>query len=341
MCFNRNCLCLSRDERMINMPPHIEHRDPNVGACSNETAFPSSMRIPTTVSPSSFQFHVSSEEGINLCVDLSSNPSEWVEKLKSEVSICQNMSNSKSQTFHKDLGRFGESGKQIKSSFQLNLDAEKINCSHEHTASPSSLIIKENDQLQLDHPDGGNGIFASTVLTPCARAEDLSEHVGDQGLTSNKAHPDSQDNKHSNGASLAGDGCLITLDSNGSSPGEKLASDAVLNLLAMEHQNSKLEKKAHENSTLQNACNLARACGRIPGCLADGSLRIQMPEDVIHHKDVLKSPCENGEFVNLVDSEHKIYVEQGGHAGSPELEQGTCRNRLPTLVEEQVVIHIL
>ncbi|XP_021291102.1 uncharacterized protein LOC110421761 isoform X1 [Herrania umbratica] len=339
ICFNRNCLSLMRDGRMKNMLPQIEPRDSNAGACSNEIAFPSSIKTRTTVSPSTFQFHVSSEEGINLYVDLNSNPSEWVEKLKSEVCICQNMSHGKSRTFHKELGRFGESSKQMKSSFQLNVDAGKIKDGHEHTGLSPTLILKENNQLQLDHPDGDDGSLGSTVMTPSGRAVDVSEHLEeDQGLTLIKAHPDSQDQIISGGAK---DGCLITPDSNINSHREKLASDAVLNisdcplnLLTTEHQNSKLENKICENSTLQNGCNLVSPSGIIPRCLVDGSLKIPMPQDVVHHKDALHSPSENGEFVGVVDLEHNIYAEQGGLAGSTELDPKTCRNRLPTLVEE-------
>ncbi|XP_022733476.1 uncharacterized protein LOC111287296 isoform X2 [Durio zibethinus] len=314
ICFNRNCLSFTSDGRM-NSIPQIEHKDTNVGACSNKTAFPSSINTPV-VSPSPFQFHVSSEEGINLYVDLNSKPSEWVEKLKSEVSICQNMSHGKYQTFHKELGRFGENSKQIKSFFQLNVDAGKQKDGHVHSGLPPSLIIKENNPLQLDHPDGDDGSLGSTVMTPCAIAVDVSEHLeGDQGLTLFKVRPESREQIIPGGASSAKDGCLITLNSNINSPMKKLASDAVLNisdgplnLLTMEHQNSKLENDICENSTLQNSCNLLSPGGIIPGCLPDGSW--QMP--IVHQKDALDSPCEASELVDLVVPKHNIYAEQVG-----------------------------
>ncbi|XVF37711.1 hypothetical protein REPUB_Repub20aG0033200 [Reevesia pubescens] len=338
ICFNRNYLSLTKDGKMNDMP-QIEHKDTNVGAYSNETAFSSSINAPT-VSPSSFQFHVSSEEGINLYVDLNSNPSEWVEKLKSEVSICQNMSQSKSQTFHKELGRFGESSKQMKSSFQLNVDAGKIKDAHIH----SGLCTQ-----QLYHPDGNDGSLGSSVMIPCARAIDVSEYLEeDQGLTLLKAYPDSQEQIISAGASSAKDGCLITLDSNINFPREKFASDAVLNLsdgslnlLTAEHQNSKLENEICENSTLQNGCDLVSPGGIISGCRPDGSLPIPIPEDVVHQKDTFHSPCKIGEFVDLVDPKHNIYAEDGVLVGSTELDQEAFRNRLPILVEEQVIVHLL
>ncbi|XP_022722354.1 uncharacterized protein LOC111279646 isoform X2 [Durio zibethinus] len=339
--FNKNCPSLTRDGRMNDML-QIEQKDTNVAACSNENAFPSSINTPT-VSPSSFQFHVSSEEGINLYVDLNSNPSEWVEKLKSEVSICQNMSHSKSQTFHNELGRLGESSTQMKNSFQLDVDAGRVKDIHTHPGLPLSLIIKENNPLQLDHSDGDGGSLGSTVMTQCARAVELSEHLeGDQGLTLFKVPPDSQEQIISGGAFSVKDGCLMTLDSNINSPRKKLVSDAVfnkpdgpLNHLTTEHQNSMLENEICENSTLPNGCNLVSPCGIIPGCLPDGSLQIRMPKDVVHQKDALHSPCEIGEFVDLVDPNHSIYEEQGGLVASTELDQEKFRNRLPTLVEEQ------
>ncbi|XP_039045560.1 uncharacterized protein LOC120185402 [Hibiscus syriacus] len=138
---NRNCLSLPRGGKM-NDVPQIGNKDVNVGACSNEADFHSSLNT-STVSSSSFQFHVKSEEGINLFVDLNSNPSEWVEKLRSEVSICQNMSHSKSQSFQ-----------QLKSSFQLNVEAGRIADGHIYSGLPPSLIIKEHHALQLDNSNG-------------------------------------------------------------------------------------------------------------------------------------------------------------------------------------------
>ncbi|XWS09325.1 hypothetical protein CRYUN_Cryun40dG0075600 [Craigia yunnanensis] len=343
ICFNRNCPSLMRDGKMNDMP-QIEQKETNGGTCSNETALPSSINTPT-VSPSSFQFHVSSEEGINLYVDLNSNPSEWVEKLRSEVSICQNMSHSKSQTFHNEIGCFGESSIQMKNSLRLDVDAGRIKDGHMHSELPPSLIIKENSPLQLNHPDGDDGSLGSTVMTPYASAVEVSEHLeGDQGPTLFKAPPDSQEQIISGVASSAKDGCLMILDSNIYSPREKLASDAVLkisagplNHLITGHQNSKLDNEICENSTLPNGCNLVSPGGIIPGCLPDGSFQIPMPEDVVHQKNALHSPCGNGEFVDLVDPNHSIYAEQGGLVGSTELDQETFRNRLPTLVEEQML----
>ncbi|XVF84406.1 hypothetical protein PTKIN_Ptkin17bG0034600 [Pterospermum kingtungense] len=334
---NGNGLSFMGDGRMNNNMPQIEHKDTNGGACSYETAFPSSIKTPT-VSTSSFQFYVSSEEGINLYVDLNSKPSEWVEKLKSEVSICQNMSHSKSQTFN-ELGHSGESSKRMKSSFKLNVDGGIQKDGHIHTGLPPSLIIKENNPLQLDYPNGGDGSLVSTATVPCAKAVGVLEHLeGDQGLTLSKVHPNSQEQTVPADASSAKDGCLITLDSNINSPREKLAADAVLSILdgelnhlKEEHQTSKLENDLCENSTSQNGCNLVSPYGIIHGCLPDGSK--QMPMD--RHKDAVLSPCENSEFVDLVIPKHNICAEQGGLGGTTELDRETYRNRLPTLVEEQ------
>lgn len=339
ICFNRNFSSLIRDGRMNNMP-QIEQKDTNVGTCSNETAFHSFINTPT-VSPSSFEFHVSSEQGINLFVDLNSNPSEWVEKLKSEVSICQNMSHSKSETFHNELGRFGESSTQMKNSFQLDVDAGIIKDGHMHSGLTPSLTIKENNPLQLDHQDGDIVSLGSTVMTQCATAVEVLEHLeGDQGLSLSKAPPDSQEQIISSGAPSTKDECLITLDSSINSPREKLAtaaviniSDGPLNILTTEHKNPNTENGICENSTLRNGCNLVGP-GGIKG-LPIGSLQMPMSEDAVHQKDVLHSPSENGGFVGLVDPNHSVDAEQDELVGSTELDQETFRNQLPALVEEQ------
>ncbi|KAK8515963.1 hypothetical protein V6N13_093262 [Hibiscus sabdariffa] len=331
--FNRDCSSLTRDGRMNDML-QIEHKDTNVAACSDKIVFPSS-RNTQTVSPSSFQFHVSSEEGINLFVDLNSNPSEWVEKLKSGVSICQNMSHGKCKTFHKELGRFGESSKQMENSSQLNVDAGKIKDGHIHSGLPSNMIIKEKNSLQLDHHDGDDGSLGSAVIIPCARGIDISDHLeGDQGLTSVKSHPDSQGQIVSAGASCGKDECLITLNSI-NSPREKLAGDAALNISDGPLNLLTKENEICENSTLQNSCHLVSSGGIIPGCLPDALSEMQMPEELVHQKDALHSPGENGESVGLADPKHNIYANQGGLVGSTEFDQEPSRTRLPTLVEEQ------
>ncbi|TYG99043.1 hypothetical protein ES288_A10G165200v1 [Gossypium darwinii] len=309
--FNRNCLTLTRDGRMNDMP-QTEHKDTNVGACSNEAAFCSSINTPT-LSPS-FQFH--------------------------------EMSHSKSQSFHKELGCFGESSKPVKDSFQLNVDAEKIKDSNIQSGLPPSLIIKENDALQLDHLDGDDdGPLDSTVMTSRAEAVEVSQLLeGHQGLSSFKALPDFQDEVNYSGVSSAKDGCLITLDSNINSPQEMLASDGLLNisdgplnLLTVKHQNSNLENEICDNSALHKGSNLVSSGEIGPGCLSDGSLQMPMPmpKDVVHQKNKLHPPRGNGQFVNLVDPKHNIYADPGGLVGSTGLDQETYRNQLPILVEEQ------
>ncbi|XP_012478455.2 uncharacterized protein LOC105794035 isoform X2 [Gossypium raimondii] len=331
---NRDCLSLSRDRRMNDMP-QIGHEDTGVAACFDGPFFPSSINT-STVSPPSFQFHVSSEEGINLYVDLNSNPSEWIEKLKSEVSICQDMSHCKSKTSPKELGRFGESSKQMERSFQLNVDTGEMKDDFIHSGLPPNLIIKETSSLQFDHPDGDNGSFDSAVMVPCGRAVDLSEHLeGDRGLTLVRAHPDSQEQIISAIAPCAKDKCLVAPNSNINSLREKLGGDAALNISNGPLSLLRKENEICENSTLQSSCHLVSSGRMVPGCQPDGSLLMQKPEDVVHQKDALYSPGDNGEFVDLVDPKHKFYADQGGLAGSTDLNQETFRTRLPTLVEEQ------
>ncbi|XP_039066857.1 uncharacterized protein LOC120212704 [Hibiscus syriacus] len=306
--FNRNCLSPTRQGKMNDLP-QIGNKDVNVGACSNEADFHSSINT-STVSSSSFQFH--------------------------------NMSHSRSQSFRNELGHFGESSKQLKSSFQLNVETGRIADGHIHSGLPPSLIIKEHHALQLDKSNGDERPTDSTVMT-CAEAVDVSEHLeGHQGLPTFKALPNVQEEVISSGASSAKDGCLITLDSNVSSPKETLASDAMLNisdgapnLLIVKHKNSNLENEICDNSTLQNGCNPVSSGVIVPGFMSDDSLQMPMPKDVSHQKKALHSPCENVEFGNLVDQKHNTYAEQGGVVGSTGLCQEIYRNQLPTLVEEQ------
>ncbi|KAI3965193.1 hypothetical protein MKX01_027684 [Papaver californicum] len=70
--------------------------------------------------PAILEFHVRSEEGINIFVDLNSSLSDWMKKLKSELCIHPEKLNANSRVLHHELGIFSESEEQMKTSFLRN-----------------------------------------------------------------------------------------------------------------------------------------------------------------------------------------------------------------------------
>ncbi|KAI3947923.1 hypothetical protein MKW92_024864 [Papaver armeniacum] len=70
--------------------------------------------------PATLEFHVRSEDGINIYVDLNSSLSDWTKKLKSELCIHPEKLNANSRVLHHELGIVSESEEQMKASFLGN-----------------------------------------------------------------------------------------------------------------------------------------------------------------------------------------------------------------------------
>ncbi|XP_012065159.1 uncharacterized protein LOC105628378 isoform X2 [Jatropha curcas] len=313
----------------------------NIGVSPKENASPA---INTcTKAPSSFEFYVSSEEGIKLCVDLDSSPLDWIKKYQNQVSLCNNVGNAKSRSLHQELGCIGESDKQMKRSFPQIMDPNEIKDGHVGT-EPSPSFVMEQDSLGIDHLDGGNKSLTLSPKRSCtAVLVEVSDCLGeDRGPISSIPSSNMQNQKISNTESYTKNGySATTLDSDISDiPTENTACNFAINsisngsidLIAIEHQNSKYGDKVCEYSTLQNSSNLENNCMAFPGCLASCSTEIQLSEAGNYHKDASCSPNRNCEFFDMEDSKHNVGTEQAALAAP--CENGHCGNHLPTCSEE-------
>ncbi|XP_011026423.1 PREDICTED: uncharacterized protein LOC105127029 isoform X3 [Populus euphratica] len=317
--------------------PQFHGRDINTVACSKEIALPS---ITTSANvPASFEFHVSSEEGIKLCVDLNSSPLEWIKKYKNQVSFCDNVVNTKSRSLYEELGCIGESNKKLKSSVLQNTDSSK-NRDDSVQAEPSpSSVGEKNSHARNGHPDGGYNSLISSPVIPCSVAVDVSLYLKeDPGLASAKPSSDGQNRKNLNTESCNEKECIAAFDSDiTDTPLEKTAcnfavnsiSNGSLDHIALMHQSSKWDDEACENSTQQNSCNLENASVVFPGCF----MEMQLSETGNYHKDASCLPNKNGEFWDPYDSKHNRGSEQDGLANSSENDH--CKNQMPTCSEEQ------
>jgi hypothetical protein len=85
---------------------------------------------------------------------LNSSPSEWTNRFKNEVYICEGVHSNKSRSLHQDLGQFGETNEQ-------NVDSVQINDGHvPKTSSPSSKMIEDN-HMGFEQPDKGDASILS------------------------------------------------------------------------------------------------------------------------------------------------------------------------------------
>ncbi|KAL5784046.1 hypothetical protein ACOSQ2_006438 [Xanthoceras sorbifolium] len=332
----KNYSGMARDCKMEGMH-QSQHTDVNFVSSPEENVLPSSMRMFETVSSSSFEFYVHSEDGINLCVDLNSNPSDWIGKLKSEVNICENIGHNKSRSFHKELGRFGESNKQINSSFPWTVDADQIKDDHVQSASSPSTFMKENNHVELNHQDGGDGSLTSTAIEPSSIAVVVSENLlEDQGVNSSEPNSDARDDIHS---CTDENGCMTTLDSDAvNTPRKALAGNSVVNVSdcsisigTQENQKSKSSNVTCEYSAPENSCSLVNSQVVTAGGTAGDSMEIPPSEAAVQQKDAF---CKNGESLDLVDPKGNDVTEQGGLADSRQSHLDICRKHLPSADEE-------
>ncbi|XP_031259222.1 uncharacterized protein LOC116117323 isoform X2 [Pistacia vera] len=332
---------IARDNWVEDMCPiqHTNVTDVNSDSCPKADIFPSSTNTFKAASSSSFEFYVRNEEGINLCVDLSSNPSDWIQKLKSEVNICENMCQNKSSSFHQELGRFGESNKQLKNSFLQNIDAQQVKDGNVPSVSSPSKFMKESKNAMLNIPDGGDGSLTSIAIKPNSNAVVVSEHLQeDKGLVSSEPNSDARDGTRS---CTDENGCSTTVDSDVNTPGKKISRNSLVSILdcpksraTLEHQNSKPSSEICEYSTVENSCSLANSQVVIAGSSTGVSLEMPLLKAEIQRKDASSMPCKNGEFIDLVDSMDNTETEQSALANSSEPDIDIGRNHMPTSVED-------
>ncbi|XP_044500345.1 uncharacterized protein LOC123221585 isoform X2 [Mangifera indica] len=326
---------IARDNWVEDIYPiqQINVTDVNSDSCPTKDIFPSTSTFKAA-SSSSFEFYVRNEEGINLCVDLSSSPSDWIQKLKSEVNIYENMCQNKSSSFPQELGHFRESNIQLKNSFLQNIDGQQVKDGNVPSGSSPSEFMKENKDSMLNEPDGGDGSLTSIAIKPSSIAVVVSEHLQeDKGLVSSEPNSDVPDGTRS---CTDENGCSTIVDSDVNTPGKKLSRNFFVSILdcpkslaTLEHQNSRPSSEFWEYSTVENSCSLANSQVVTAGCPTGGSKEVSLLGAEIQQKDASSIPCKNGEFV--MDNTE---TEQSTLANSSEPDIGIGRTHLPTSVEE-------
>ncbi|WJZ88108.1 hypothetical protein VitviT2T_007438 [Vitis vinifera] len=332
----KNCFDHAREGGAGDFPP-IQHRDINIGASSGESASASSTKAPSSL----FEYHVRSDEGINLYVDLNSGSSYWTNRLKNEVYVCRHESNQRFQGIHQDLGqRLVASARHDKNlSLWNKLSGCGANDGHVETGSLPSSNLRENGLME-DTPGVDDGSFRSGEVQACSIAvETLGSPEEDQAiLLSSRPSSDVQNHMISGTKTCSEDGETTTLNSSVCSFSKvKSTSNSVANSTsdgpksfnAGEHQNSKLCTEICENSTLQNTSNIVNPS------VASGSVEMRLSEDVNHCTSASFSPCGNGGVLHLVNPMHKAETEHGGLANSNVPNQETCRKHLASGAEER------
>ncbi|XP_059593126.1 uncharacterized protein LOC100261223 isoform X2 [Vitis vinifera] len=292
----KNCFDHAREGGAGDFPP-IQHRDINIGASSGESASASSTKAPSSL----FEYHVRSDEGINLYVDLNSGSSYWTNRLKNEVYVCRHESNQRFQGIHQDLGqRLVASARHDKNlSLWNKLSGCGANDGHVETGSLPSSNLRENGLME-DTPGVDDGSFRSGEVQACSIAvETLGSPEEDQAiLLSSRPSSDVQNHMISGTKTCSEDGETTTLNS--------------------------------------SVCSFSKNTSNIVNpSVASGSVEMRLSEDVNHCTSASFSPCGNGGVLHLVNPMHKAETEHGGLANSNVPNQETCRKHLASGAEER------
>ncbi|XP_057490207.1 uncharacterized protein LOC130776137 isoform X2 [Actinidia eriantha] len=288
----------------VSDAPQIRSRNLNDGACLAENASTSSIKSSKPIT--SFEFYVSSEEGINLIVDMNSSPSDWSKKWESKVCSCHKKFYNKFGSLSEELHLLGNSNKEIKNSFPWSTDSEqKVNNDEIQAQSFPYSIKREGDSLVVDHPYGGDGFSRSLPKKPCIDAMEMSTQLEEDKELPHFSTPNYDVRNHVISVPEYGpiDRETVTLESSVINiPQMKLSSNSVVNS-TQEGQKSP-DLLEHQNS--------------------------ESPEVVSQRKDVSCSPCGNDGFLDAADALLNMETTDDDLANS-----STCQDDMAACAEER------
>lgn len=329
------------------------------GAPSAKKDFASSIKPATEVPHSSFQFHVCSDEGINLHVDLNLSPSDWTNRFRKEVRISENLRGNKRGSLWQDLHGLEENSKRGNFSLLSNTSSGQIdNCNEQVKSSSSMKLIKDN-VAELDQQNRGNRPLISHCLAPCSmnskQEDDLQENQSavSAELTVNAVDNVMQDQSTvevsygppssfiSGAESCAKDMSKRIHDSGAANTTfNKSLCDSVGNSLSepgtLELQNSKPDNEYYEDCALPNSSFIVNPGVSCAGASLSNSGEIQNSEVASCNKYTLVSLCDNDGSLELCYPKNTSDAEQGGLVNSSETNFIIDGNDFPSLIEEWV-----
>ncbi|XP_057490198.1 uncharacterized protein LOC130776137 isoform X1 [Actinidia eriantha] len=324
----------------VSDAPQIRSRNLNDGACLAENASTSSIKSSKPIT--SFEFYVSSEEGINLIVDMNSSPSDWSKKWESKVCSCHKKFYNKFGSLSEELHLLGNSNKEIKNSFPWSTDSEqKVNNDEIQAQSFPYSIKREGDSLVVDHPYGGDGFSRSLPKKPCIDAMEMSTQLEEDKELPHFSTPNYDVRNHVISVPEYGpiDRETVTLESSVINiPQMKLSSNSVVNSTQegqkspdlLEHQNSEVSYKSCEDQSMQNTSTNVSPSRVCPGFSSTSSIEMQSPEVVSQRKDVSCSPCGNDGFLDAADALLNMETTDDDLANS-----STCQDDMAACAEER------
>ncbi|CAA7016683.1 unnamed protein product [Microthlaspi erraticum] len=273
-------------------------------------------------SSSSFEFHVSLEEGISLSVDLNFNPSDWIKSMRDEVNVFDSLRRRRSP--HSDNN--AANCKKQKSSGQ---DKDK----HVRIESSLSPAMKDNTH------SNGEWSLASSAIQPCSRVQEGSDTCKEKNVV-NLSVPDTSGPGQivsSCVESYSKSCCVNPVDSDCVHPPEKkLTVDSVIMVAAEQnHPAGDLLIEPPENPSLESFEKVGNSITLM--CPRGAGSELSSSEAEAYHSNLKTSSNLNLSSSELIviDRESTSYSE------SFKFQYNGGKNCLPANTEDQEKSEVL
>ncbi|XP_077229337.1 uncharacterized protein LOC143862217 [Tasmannia lanceolata] len=287
--------------------------------------------------PPSFQFFVRSDEGINLCVDLSSSPSNWVKSLKDEVCMQQRMNPSKSRVLHQELRLLGDNVEHMKILVkypETSLQTKESECNIDSRAikSPVRSTVIQDCNSGAYHLESANEPLRSSAITSNGfPVENLRHLEEDKRVMPSACIPNSDiQNKNTSNldVNMISDGpyfpnsleCQLSkIASNPEKSEAHIVSFSNVVSGVSEKVNPPLCGEIHEDFSSSNIISHEKHSGYS----ASGSLEMQLARVTFDYEGTSAPPCHFGDQQGLDCPKNNLQLEKGGLADH-QLEKEAC-----------------
>ncbi|XP_029128645.1 uncharacterized protein LOC109806124 isoform X2 [Cajanus cajan] len=354
-------LCNTRDKTAQNFHQNNSGAV-ETGVSSEEFVF-TSLKATTKDPSRSFEFYVWSDEGINLCIDLNSSPSDWSNRYRNEVCVSLDKSAKKEfRSLWQDLGCLGGSSTQGKNSFLWSANSVCFDdCNGQTKSSQILKLAKDVTGPNQQNKGGLPSIYDS--LAPCSMPVNVENNVNENKSTASaeltvnvaenlKKYESTVSDEVSFGApnnyisgakSCSKEVHKKILDLNATNtPFIKSICGSVGNSLSdpdtLGQKNSKPNNEIFEVCAMLNGSCPVNPDMMCPGALLSDSLEVKVSEVTSCHKYLSLSHSENNGFLDLSDPKNASDVERGLLVNSSELNLDTNGKNLPSLTEEWEVV---
>ncbi|CAN8280065.1 unnamed protein product [Cochlearia groenlandica] len=272
-------------------------------------------------SSSSFEFHVSSENGISLSVDLNFNPSDWINSMRNEINVFDSMDR-----------RITDIDNATKCKKPKVSGQDKVgDVRRESSLSPA---IIDNTQVLTDFQTNGEQSLASSTIQPSSKhKEGLDTCNGENGLK--VSIPDSSGPGQiisSCVESCSKSCCVNPVDlSCVNASGKKSKSDSIMVASEQNHQAEDLLIEIQENPSTESF----QKVGNSSTVMCPERAGSELSTSEVEACQPLCSPRKTSGSSNISSSEHIIDRESTSYPESLKFHYNGGMNCLPPNTEPQ------